>query len=178
MKKTIIRWESNILPEQMDVKISYAFGYDFVPVFIAGRYNSSSPVSISITKRIRRKKIGCKVIDENDNVMQVPADGQWHWQSKMAEIVAWGPLPTEDDPRWVHCTDQLPENLIDDLEHETGHGFQGISVLALCETWGQLEVCFANRFRRKETGDVNFDHRATEGWVWSKNVDTVKAWMP
>ena len=42
---------------------------------------------------------------------------------------------------WILCANQLPEDMIDNLEHETGRGYQGISVLALCETSCQLEVC-------------------------------------
>lgn len=70
------------------------------------------------------------------------------------------------------------KNSLDNLEHETGRGYQGISVLALCETSCQLEVCFANRFRRIKTDDINFDHKVTNGGIWSRNVEDVKAWMP
>lgn len=141
MEQTVIKWKSCVLPEQTDAKILHTFGYDFVPVIIVGRYTYHSPLSISITKRIKRKKTGCQFIDENNNILQTPVDNQWHWQSEMVEIIAWGPLPAEDDPRWILCANQLPEDMIDNLEHETGRGYQGISVLALCETSCQLEVC-------------------------------------
>lgn len=178
MEKTIINWEFNIPPEQTDVKISHAFGYDFVPVVLIGRYFHHSSLFASISMRIKRQITGYEFIDMNDNILETPVDGQWHWHTNMSEIVAWGALPSEDDPRWIFCTDQLPEDKFFDLEHEMSLLYQGVSVMTLCETSCRSEVRFANRFRKIKTDNINSDYTATHEWVWSKNVDDVKAWMP
>ena len=124
-----------------------------------------------------RKKTGYPEIDKSDS-LQVPLDGQWLWQSGMTEIVAWSALPAQDDPRWIPCSSQLPE---DDIElcPYVSMNLRAISVMALCEiSKNNFDVRLVNRLKIDSTGSPYLDQMATDGWVWSKTAINVKAWMP
>ena len=171
---TILNWRKGF-PEESELEPAVTIGSDYYQVLVTGRYQADGGLLVAIVNRIMRKKTGYEQIDKSDS-LHVPLDGQWHWQSGMTEIVAWSPLPEETDSRWISCEERLPE--------ETEHIYKGgrmemMSVMALCEVFeGFPDVRLVNRFRVGKTGNSYLDQQATDGWKWSKNGETVKAWMP
>lgn len=171
---TIMEWQTG-LPEESGIEIFESLGCDCITVLVTGRYQTDGGLSVRIVNRIRRKKTGYQQIDESD-ALGVPLDEQWHWQSGMAEIVAWSPLPKEDDLRWISCQERLPEDT--EEIHKDGR-MEMMSVMALCEVFkGFPDVYLVNRLRVHESGTPYLDRQVTDGWVWSKNGEKAKAWMP
>ena len=106
--ETILQWRQD-LPEMSGMKIQESFTCDFIPVLVTGRFEPDGSLLVHLVNRMRRKKTGYTELDES-NALQVPLDGHWHWQSTMTEILAWSPLPEEDDPRWIPCESAMPED--------------------------------------------------------------------
>lgn len=175
-KQSEMNWRTD-WPENADIEVLHAFGCDFIPVFVTGRFQPDGTLLVDKVNRMMRKKTGYPEIDKSDS-LQVPLDGQWHWQSEMTEIVAWSALPAQDDPRWIPCSSQLPE---DDIElcPYVSMNLRAISVMALCEiSKNNFDVRLVNRLKIDSTGSPYLDQMATDGWVWSKTAINVKAWMP
>lgn len=170
----IVQWRTGF-PEESNIEVFKSLGCETITVLVTGRYQADGELYVHIVNRIRRKKTGYQQIDESD-ALGVPLDEQWHWQSGMVEIVAWSPLPKEDDPRWISCQERLPEDT--EKIHKDGR-MEMISVIALCEVFeGFPDVYLVNRLRVNKTGNLYLDKQATDGWVWSKNGEIAKAWMP
>ena len=177
MGKTEIKWNpASVLPEESNLLAVDLFACRYIQVLISGRYSDDGSVLVAICNRIQRKKTGQQDFDGNENLYGVPLDEQWHWQTNMKEILAWGELPTADDPRWISCETALPEKT--EAIYSFGR-LKMVSVLALHELYSNVpSVSLLNRINVEKSGIEYLDEQATNGWEWSKNAGKVKAWMP
>lgn len=175
-KRSKMNWQT-ILPEHSNEEVLHAFGCDFIPVLVTGRFQTDGALLVDKVNRMKRIKTGYPEIDKSD-ALRVPLDGQWHWQSQMVDIVAWSALPTKEDPRWIPCNSKLPEN-DPELSPYVSMSLHAISVMALCEiSKDSFAVRLVNRLNIKPTGNPYLDQMATDGWTWSDTAVNVRAWMP
>lgn len=173
-KDTTVNWRTGV-PEDSCLEATKAFGCEFFQVLVSGRYDTQSHLLVSIVNRMRRQKTGYDALDSSSS-RGVPLDGKWHWQTGMAEIVAWCPLPDMNDPRWISCQEKLPEEAV---KIYTSGRLEMITVLAVHEVYeGIPRISMLNRVNIKKSGIPFLDEQATEGWVWSNNAGNVLAWMP
>lgn len=171
---TIVDWRTGV-PEDSGLEATQSFGCEFFQVLVSGRYNMEGRFLVSIINRMRRKKTGYDALD-NSSSLGVPLDGKWHWQTGMAEIAAWCPLPDIKDPRWISCQEKLPEET---EKIYTSGRLKMITVLAVHEIYeGIPRISMLNRVNIEKTGIPHLDEQTTDGWEWSSNAGNVLTWMP
>lgn len=164
------------MPEKSSSPVTELFACRYIQVLVSGRYSEDGSVLVEICNRIQRKKTGHSDFDDNERLYGVPLDGQWHWQTDMKEILAWCELPAADDTKWIPCSTALPEET---EEIYSSGRLKMVSVLALHELYSGIPtVSLLNRIYVEKSGIEYLDEQATNGWEWSKNAGTVKAWMP
>lgn len=174
---SVMPWvDLTTLPEECGVPEESTYHFSFIRVLITGKFSESGEVFVDVAMRIKGKETGNPVIDECTKTI-VPIDGRWHWRTGMKIILAWCPLPDIKDPRWIPCTETLPEQAV--KKHSFGR-MEAISVMTLCrrEESEMPEVCLANRYKIEESlHDPEKDFVKNE-WVWSKLAQNAIAWMP
>lgn len=172
--KVSLDWKKGY-PEDSEMQPVSAFASEYYRVLVTGKYQYDGRPCVDIINRMRRKVTGLSEFDKSDT-LGVPLDGQWHWQTGMVEIIAWCELPNADDPNWIPCDKILPEEA--EKIYSDGR-MKLLSVMALCEFFkGCPETKLVNRMSVEATGNPYLDQQATNGWIWSNNAGTVKAWMP